>query len=137
MENQDVRAMVKTYSSQVLEAQPSPIGHELRVEWQYHVLPPPLEEFPRAGAEPRAQVASPAREAAAKAEPKQERSPRELLRRTFVLDALACVRRGGRLKSAGVPDSNRRGARHSGAPGTVHATCSTGSSTGAPQSVGC
>lgn len=44
LEDRDVRAMVQTYLSQVLEAQPGPLWRGPRVEWQSNELPPPFEE---------------------------------------------------------------------------------------------
>ena len=58
------------------------------------------ERLPQAGAERKPQEASLASEATEKAEEKKERTPRldwaGLLRRTFAVDVLACVRCGGR-----------------------------------------
>jgi hypothetical protein len=55
-----------------------------------------------AEAEPKEQEASAPPEAAARAEPKKERTPRldwaGLLRRSFALDVFACGRCGGRLR---------------------------------------
>jgi hypothetical protein len=44
MEDREVKGMVQTYLSQVLEAQPGPIWKGPRVEWQSNELPPPFEE---------------------------------------------------------------------------------------------
>ena len=68
-------------------------------------------------------------------EPQKERTPRldwaGLLRRAFALDVFSCVRWGGRLKGAGVPDGIRRGARHCGAPGIALSACAGSCSAGA------
>ena len=47
----------------------------------------------------------------------------------------ACVRCGGRLQGAGVPDNSLWGERHCGAPGTALGACEAGPSTG-PTAVG-
>ncbi len=58
--------------------------------------------FPQASAEPKPQEANPPPEAAAKAEPKKDRTSRldwaGLLRHTFALDVFACLRCGGRRR---------------------------------------
>ncbi|WP_395844964.1 transposase [Archangium violaceum] len=84
---------------------------------------------------PKEQEASAPPEAAAKAEPKKERTPRlswaGLLRRMFVLDVLACAGCGGRIEGVGGRDNTQRGARLSGAPGSAHAACTAGPGAGA------
>jgi hypothetical protein len=85
--------------------------------------------LPQAGAEPGLEEESPAF-AATVEEPRKERTPRldwaGLLRRTFALEVLACLRCGGRLKGVGVREGSRWGESDCGAPGVAHGECAPG-----------
>ncbi len=86
-------------------------------------------QLPQTGAEPGLEEESPAF-AATVEEPRKERTPRldwsGLLRRTFALDVLACLRCGGRLKGVGVREGSRRSQSDSGAPGVAPGECAPG-----------
>ena len=87
---------------------------------------------PQAGEE----EASVAPQAVARQETRKERTARVdwagLLRRTFAVEVLACVRCGGRRRVLAGRDGSGRGACDSGAPGPAHGRCEAGPGARAP-----